>query len=237
MKRSLAITLLVLAAAGCAAISNHDENPYDNPFYARYLNTGSALDAQIARAVEGLQENPNSPTLHNELGGLLMQKGFPNDARVEFQRAIAADKTLYAAWYNLALVNASMGEHEAAHKALERTVDLKPGHAAALFQLGLIEEKNGNIDDAVKYYAKAYRHNPRLLEVAINPRILDSKLTHLAMLELYPAQAAKHSMQFQPTPNGYRDPEVVPAPAPQPKPSDNIVPATTTGTPATQTTT
>ena len=198
MKRLLVITAAALAGFGCAQIRDlrKSEDPYQNPFYAKYLNTGSAVDARITRTLEALRADPGSAPLHNELGSLLMQKGFPKDAAREFERAINTDGRFYQAWYNLGLVRAANDDEGGARRAFARTVHLKPGHAMGLFQLGLIEEKLRHVDRAVALYAKAYAINPRLLEVEVNPRILDSKLTHLALLRMYPKEHARESMLF-----------------------------------------
>lgn len=262
MKRSLAISAVMLVAA-CAAVRNHGgANPYEqSPFYAKYLNTGSQLDAQITATLDKLNENPWSAALHNELGALLVQKNFPKDAAVEFQRAIDIDKKFYTAWYNLGLVRASLGDDDGSNAAMERTVSLKPGHPQALFQLGLNAEHDGQIEKAVGYYSKAYMHNARMMDVRYNPRILDSKLTHLALIKLYDRTQARQSMTFQGPPAGYVEkmppepqtsaapttPAPTPEPAPQvqptppppppPTPTSAISPVTMTGDPLTQTST
>lgn len=238
MKRSLILTLVVtvvVMAAGCTAMQDRGANPYEEtPFYAKYLDTGSTLDAQIASKLAALRADPNSPTLHNDLGTLLIQKNFPKDAVVEFERAVEADKKFYPAWYNLALVHASLDEPAKARRALERTVDLKPGHPNALFQLGLIAEKENDSDKAVAYYAKALRHNPRLLDIRANPRVLDSKLMHLALMRLYDMQHAQQSMNFQGPPAGYTPPPIE-APSPEAPARAIVTPAPPVTNPATQT--
>ena len=154
MKRLLILAVAALTLAGCAELFDRDKNPYENPFWAKYLNTGSNVDAAIARALEAVRQNPDSARTHNDLGVLLVQKGFPKDAEREFERSVNADSHFYPAWYNLGLVRASRGEDIGARHAFYRTVAYKPGHAAALFQLGLIEERRQNSDKAVKLYAK-----------------------------------------------------------------------------------
>ena len=228
MKRLLILAVAALTLAGCAAIRDaqkhfSNKNPYDNPFYAKYLNASVPLDAQIQQTVAALHAQPNNAALHNQLGQLLLLKGFPNDAETEFERAVDADKHFYPGWYNLGLIRAADGNYTGARYAFNRTVQYKPGHAAALFQLGLIEEKREHLDKAVKLYAKAYKINPSLLSVRVNPRILDSKLTHLALIELYPAKHWKESISFQGTPASYREPVAPEAPSPQ-APAQKIVP-------------
>ena len=223
MNRMLVIAAVAAALSGCTLFDR--EPNYDNPFYAKYLNTGSELDGRINETLDALRQNPNSAALHNELGQLLVQKQFPNDAEREFERAIDADRTFYPAWYNLGLVRAGRGDDLGARRAYRNAIVHKPGHAQALFQLGLIEEERQNNERAIELYAKAYRINPSLLSVSVNPRIVDSKLTHRALLKLYPTEYAKRSMQFIGTPAGWterRDPE---APSPEQTPEKIVTPA------------
>jgi Tfp pilus assembly protein PilF len=205
MKRLLLI-IAAVAVAACSSTRHQDENPYANPFYARYLNTGSPLDAQITATVKALQANPKSASLHNTLGQQLLQKGFPKDAEREFERAVNSDSHFYPAWYNLGLVRMSRGDWTGSKFAFSRTVHYKPGHSAALFQLGLMEEQRNHQRAAIDYYAKAFSINHSLLDVRVNPRILDSKLVPLALLKAYPKEHARESMSFQPTPPGYVQP-------------------------------
>jgi len=228
MKRLLIIAVAALAATACAGLQDlrSDDAPYENPFYAKYLNTGSSLDAAITRTLESLRENPTSPELHNTLGALLLDKGFPKDAEREFERAVDADGKYYQAWYNLGTIRAAHGDELGARRAFRRTVDVKPGHSQALFQLGLVEEKNHHNDRAVQYYAKAFSINPGLMRVDTNPRVLDSKLMHLALLKMYEKEHSRRSMQLQGTAVGNTPaPAPPPAASPQPDPKDIVTPA------------
>lgn len=212
MKNALLLSLLAFFATGCLTIQNRldrarfGDNPYlEAPFYTRYLDTGSELDRDIQAYLGALREDPENPVFHNELGRLLVLKGFPNDAEREFRRAIASDDDFYPAWYNLGLLRASRGQYSAALRALNRTLDDKPGHAAAHFQKGLILERQGRTDDAVDSYAKAFKINFHLLEPRVNPQIIDSNLIDRALLQIYPEEHRRRSLQLQPTP-----PQLVP---------------------------
>jgi hypothetical protein len=226
MKRLLILAVAAVATVSCAGLRNHDsatkESTYDKPFYGKYLNTGSALDAQITNTLNGLRQNPDSPELHNRLGTLLVDKGFPKDAEREFERAVNTNGKFHPAWYNLGLVRAAQGDELGARRAFSRTVDLKPGHAPALFQLGLVEEKNHHTDRAVRLYAKAFTINPALLRVDVNPRILDSKLIDLALLKMYATDHTRRTMQLEgavvpPAPVGTSAQPLAASPQPDPK--------------------
>ncbi|MEO6486995.1 MAG: tetratricopeptide repeat protein [Thermoanaerobaculia bacterium] len=203
--KSIALTLAtVVLLSGCAVVRDRNQNPYEKPpFYAQFLNTGSDLDARMQQTLQALRATPDSAVLHNDLGAMLMTKDFPRDAQREFERAINADSDFYPAWYNLGLVRAAQGNSSGAKRAFRRTVSLRKGHPPALFQLGLMAEKRGDVETAVAYYAKAFRHNPAMLDVRVNPAILDSKLTHLALLHKYDRDRHREGAVFEPAYPGY----------------------------------
>ena len=219
MKRLFIFVVAALFVAGCGTSLRFDRNsnPYKKPlFYSRYLNPANALDQQIQATVDALRANPKSAGLHNNLGQLLAQKGFPKDAETEFERAVNHDRRFYPAWYNLGLLRAARGDYIGSRMALNRTIHYKPGHSEALFQLGLVEERRGNDDDAIAYYAKAFAINRSLLDVRVNPQILDTKLIPLALLKAYPTDHSRQALQFQQTPAGYGYGQQAASPAPAP---------------------
>lgn len=242
MKKLLLVSLATLSLAGCLTIQERidrarfGENPYiETPFYARYLTTGSELDRTIEAYLTALRAEPDNPAYHNELGRLLVLKGFPNDAEREFQRALAADKDFYPAWYNLALLRASRGETGSALRALDATLDRKPGHSSALFQKGLLLEKRGRTEEAVQAYVKALRINFDLIRPSLNPLIIDSRLMDRVLIELYPDEHERRAMLLQPTPpelvQGRRAPSEIEAPEDILAPTDQTAPEPpTTGT-------
>jgi tetratricopeptide (TPR) repeat protein len=236
MKRSLIFAVAALTLFGCAWSRNQNKNPYAHRlFIEQFLDARNPLDAQIQRTLQALRANPRSPALHNELGQLLRQKGFPKDAEVEFERAVNADPHLFPAWYNLGLVRQARGDYPGARFAFLRTIHYRKGHSAALFQLGLMEEQRHNTEAAVAYYAKAFSINHTLLDVHVNPRILDSKLVDLALLRLYPNDHARESTQFEPAPPGYVQANAEPAPSPQAPATAIVTPSAPVTNPAQQT--
>ena len=237
MKRFLVLLAAALTLSACA--SHKNQNPYEKRlFIEQFLDARNPLDARIEGTIAALRANPQSAPLHNELGQLLREKGFPKDSETEFERAVNADPTLFSAWYNLGLVRQARGDYPGARWAYLRTLHYRKGHSAALFQMGLMEEQSHHTQEAVSYYAKAFQINPTLLDVRVNPRILDSKLIGLAMLKMYPIQHAKESTQFEPTPGDYVQrnlPEEPAAPSPQAPATQIVTPSAPVTNPATQT--
>jgi len=233
MKKTMAL-LVALALSGCT-LFDRNKNPYQKaPVYTQFINTGSALDQQIQWTYDAVRANPSSAPLHNDLGQLLLRKGFPKDAGREFERAINADRRFYPAWYNLGLVRASHDDYSGARRAFYQTTRIMKGHSEALFQLGLIDEKRGNRDAAIAHYAKALRHNPRIVDVRVNPLVLDSKLIHLAILMNYDRDHMRNTGTYLGTPGGYVVPQTA-APSPQAAAKDIVTPSAPVTDTATQT--
>lgn len=228
MKRTL-LFAAVIALAGCTMFHHKkkNENAYANPFYMQWVNSTSGLDVQIRNVVTALRTYPKSAPLHNQLGQLLVAKAFPKDAEREFERAVDSDSHFYQGWYNLGLIRQAHNDYSGAERAFRRTVHLAKGHSEALFQLGLIEEKRGNNDAAIDYYAKALRHNSQLIDVRVNPRVLDSRLMQLALLRNYELDHARQASRFLGTPTGYVPPpeRQEPAVSPQATPQQIVTPA------------
>ncbi len=232
MKRLFVMVFAALVVTGCGMSTRlhrnrNTGNTYQRPlFYAKYLTPGNPLDDRIRATVIALAADPQSAPLHNQLGQLLSEKGFPKDAELEFERSVNADRHFYPAWYNLALMRSARNDYTGARIAFGRVLHYKPGHSAALFQMGLMEERRGDYDAAIDDYAKAFSINHALLDVKVNPQILDSKLVAYALIKAYPNEHTRESMLFQGMPAGYGQPAVTLAPpAPSPvAPTDKIVP-------------
>ena len=227
MKRTLIVAAAVATLFGCAAFHhNSKDNPYAKRlFIEQWLDPNNPLDAQIQQTIASLRANPRSAPLHNRLGQLLRSKGFPKDSEVEFERAVNEDSHFFPAWYNLGLVRQARGDYSGASFAYHRAVYYRKGFSEALFQLGLMEEQRHKTESAVEYYAKAFTINRSLLDVRVNPRIVDTKLVDLALLRAYPNEHARESTTFQPTPQGYVQPDVEPAPSPQAPAAAIVTPA------------
>lgn len=225
--RIAAIVVIAVFSAGCTAYlaDRFHGDPYEDPFWEKYLNPAEPLDRRITDILDDIRSKGPNPALQNELGALLVEKGFPKDAEQEFRRAIREDARYYPAFYNLALSRQARGDDAGARRALRRTLQVKPGHAAAHFQLGLSYEEEGLIESALEQYEKAYRINEALLDPSVNPRILDTELVDLALLRIYPSEHVIRSLTFEKQPYFPERTEATePAPSDVPEPEEIVTP-------------
>jgi DNA-directed RNA polymerase subunit alpha len=74
--------------------------------------------------------------------------------------------------YQHACILMDEGEKSKALTALERTVELDPGHTGALFQLGFANDLAGNDFDAVGYYERCLNYPPVHVGVLMNLGVL-----------------------------------------------------------------
>lgn len=226
--RIVAIAVIALLSAGCTTYlaDRFNGDPYEDPFWEKYLDPAETLDHRITVILDDIRTNGPNPALQNELGALLVEKGFPKDAESEFRRAVGEDDRYYPAWYNLALSRQARGDDAGARRALRRTLQVKPGHAAAHFQLGLLYEEEGRIEAALEQYEKAYRINEALLDPSVNPRILDTELVGLALLRIYPDEHVIRSLAFEKQPYfPERTQTTEPAASDVPEPEEIVTPA------------
>lgn len=91
-------------------------------------------------------------TLHNERGQDYHQMGAIDSARVEYQRAILADREYEVPWNNLAVLSIGENKLEEADSLLLKALTIDPKYAAALFNLGLVHWKKGDPKSAEEFY-------------------------------------------------------------------------------------
>ncbi len=174
MKRAaVACCILSIAALSNAAVFERylsPDRPDDRAILAYYelANTGKASSRDLA-----------------ELGVLLLDKGFPDDAEHYLREAVKADKHNFEAAYRLGLVLQRMGRDKDAIRYYRSVVKQRPGHAYARFMLALAEERSGRPGAAIEDYAKTYRFMPDLADPVKNPLVIDSELQTQAMLLHY----------------------------------------------------
>jgi tetratricopeptide (TPR) repeat protein len=209
--------------------------------FERFLSPDNPKD-QVIMSYMALEKagKATSSDLAN-LGVLILEKGFPNDAEHYLRQALKVDPDNYEAAYRLGLVLQRQGHDFKATRYYKKTLKSRPGYAPARFMLALAEERCGRRDAAIDDYVKAYRHAPDLANPDVNPLVYDSRLQTEVALKYYretvaastlkvtpiDAEAVRQMMQVkaalagtqaaEPTPAG--PPPAQPQPAAQPQPT------------------
>lgn len=187
MKRWLvAAVVLGLAASVQAAV------------FERYLSADRPEDRAIM-AYQALERSGKATSVDlTEMAVLLVNKGFPNDARDYLKAAVKLDKHNFEATYRMGLVLQREGEFLKACHWYRRTLKERPGHGPARFMLALAQERAGHRHSAIRNYKRAYRHAPDLADPAKNPLVLDSDLQTEALIDSYREKVGRSTHHVSP---------------------------------------
>jgi len=121
-------------------------------------NTGDHEGAKRAFR-RGLELAPDDPELHNALGWTLFQEGHPQEAIVEYERAIAADPGHAKAHNNLGLALVELGRLDDAAGHFRTSLALEP-RAEIYSDLGFTLARQGKGKEAFAAYGKALELDP-----------------------------------------------------------------------------
>ena len=124
-----------------------------------YLIRG--LTSYAERTLEGLLEDDPDDTRSLTLQALAKSLRDPKAALTYLERARAVspfeDPDLY---YNLGVIYGHADRPDDALAALERTVELRPLHSAGWMQLGLLQERLGQLEDAERALRRSLATEP-----------------------------------------------------------------------------
>ena len=107
-----------------------------------------------------LADEPNDPYGHFELGYAFTALSRWDDAKTEYQKAVAIDPKLEPAQLNLGLV-LLRSDPSAAIAPLRQAATLAPAHERPHLLLGLALERTGNLPNAAEEYRAAARLNAK----------------------------------------------------------------------------
>ena len=96
----------------------------------------------------------DGPTIHREIGRMLVQNGATAAARQAYQRSLELYPTA-GAWLELANLEEGAGDFEAALRGWNAAIDLDPDNAGSLYRAGLAELELGNPQLAVARLERA----------------------------------------------------------------------------------
>jgi tetratricopeptide (TPR) repeat protein len=144
---------------------------------ARVSMTQNYFEDAIPLLESGLKIAPQRPDLHAALGESYFMAGKTESAIGEFQKLVELDPSA-ASYAFMGLAYRHLGRFDEASKYFELGLKQDPHNASCLFNLGYIEERQGNYAAADAWLQKALAANPNfsetLLELA-NLRLKDKK--------------------------------------------------------------
>jgi tetratricopeptide (TPR) repeat protein len=111
---------------------------------------------------------PDDANVYYELGNIFYDQIMPNEARLNYEKALKLDPELNPARVNLAMLLAESDETDSAKVLLREAVEVDPMDAKAYTNLGVVYYTEMDVDTAVKYFSKALEVDPDNLEAHYN---------------------------------------------------------------------
>ncbi len=108
---------------------------------------------EAAAAAAGGGES--SPEIHNNLGRMHLRDREVDQARAEFEKALALDPRNAEALLNLGTIHRLQGRIGRAEHLVKRALQVDPSSIGALGQLAEIEREQGDLDESIRLYREA----------------------------------------------------------------------------------
>jgi tetratricopeptide (TPR) repeat protein len=102
---------------------------------------------------------PDNVEAAARLGRLAWEDGETVLAAKFLERAAQAEAPAYV-WFDLGLARQDLRDYAGAAAAYRKAIELKGDHAESTFNLGVLLQETGALDEAMRVYAKAYRLRP-----------------------------------------------------------------------------
>jgi tetratricopeptide (TPR) repeat protein len=153
------------------------------------------IDKAIRRYYKQVELEPNSASIHSNLGNLYARKRQWDLAIACYERAIQIDPQYAPARLNLARSFAKIGKQEEFIQEMKRALKLQPDIASAIdrYYLGNALLQQGKEDEAISSYYKAIVMNPYFVQVYHRlGEVLSQQGKHEDAIEFY-QQAISHN--------------------------------------------
>jgi tetratricopeptide (TPR) repeat protein len=124
------------------------------------LRSLGKLDESKDAYIRARDISPEIPSIHENLGLLLVSMGEPDAAISELLQAIKLEPENASSYANLANAYSFIGEYSKAISSCEKAVELEPKRAEFHQNLGSFLQKNGDLDSALISLRRALILNP-----------------------------------------------------------------------------
>ena len=94
------------------------------------------------------------------LGRLAWEDG-DHTAAVSLLERAAANEAPASVWFDLGLARQDLRDYQGSAAAYRKAIEIKPDHAEAAVNLGVVLQEGGDMDEAMRAYAQAYRLRPQ----------------------------------------------------------------------------
>ena len=153
------LLVCLTAIAGCEASKSHSLTQMNKGVEAyREGNYGSAVE-HLKEADRIWPENAQA----NYMLGQIYQHKYEEPATAvgfyEKATTISPDRADY--WYHKGACLLELKRDAEAKLSLSKAVELQPGHADALYRIGVVQERAGDVKSAAQYYGDSIRADAR----------------------------------------------------------------------------
>jgi tetratricopeptide (TPR) repeat protein len=93
------------------------------------------------------------------LGRLAWEDGNHAEAASLLERATSSDAPA-SVWFDLGLARQDLRDYAGSAAAYRKAIEIKPDHAEAALNLGVVLQESGDVDNAMRAYAEAYKLRP-----------------------------------------------------------------------------
>ena len=115
-----------------------------------------------------VEKDPNSWMAHNNLGGVLWQKGFQQEAIDHFEQSLKLNPNYPQVHVNLGAALLHTDRRQEALDHLHEALKLKSNDSQALFVLGNAAREEGRLQEAIDYFRQALSAKPDYLDALNN---------------------------------------------------------------------
>ena len=148
-----------------AALSHFDRAIALKPQRDAFVEKARTLDLAGLRAQAReawaaiLKVVPDHQEAASRLGRLAFEDGDLTAAASYLERATAGDAPA-SVWFDLGVARQDLRDYPAAETAYRKVIEIKPDHAEAALNLGIVLQESGDPHRAMDAYATAYRLRP-----------------------------------------------------------------------------